>query len=341
MPQKKYRAGAFKATAKELADLKISIKPSGLEPSLLLVTGKCPRCKHDVHKEIPQRVFDVTGDGTTANAQVGTTKPTESITVGERAIIDAIRDYLERHPAPPEHELVLECNCGVTHADGKVGCGAVWSTHLDWDESATQPVEATLGPGIPVTAREIDEERQRDALGRTELSRLRAAAGNWRTGLAALLVLLPTLVVVKGNDTVKDLSNGYKILIGALAALGAIAAIWAAVLALRAAFGPLASQGWRADMEALRRDEADTTLSDLKWTRKLTLAALVLLGAAIGVAWAAPSSDPAYFQIVKKDTTVLCGKYGGVGKDLKVKLTDQTVPVPLTKVKSVAFVTSC
>jgi hypothetical protein len=308
------------------------------------VTGNCPRCRHDVHREIPERVFDVTGAGTTATATVGTAKETDSVTVVDRAIIDAIRFYLEHHPRPPvpEKELVLECNCGVTHATGKTGCGAVWSTHLEWDENATDPVDATLTPGVPITQLEIDAERERDALGRTELSRLRAAAANWRTGLALLLTLLPTLVVVKGNDAVKDLSSTYKIVIGVLTALGAIAAIVAAVLALRAAYGPLKRQQWRADMDALRRGETDTTLSDLKWTRKLTLGALALLGAAIGVAWGAPTSDPAYFQVTQRDGHVVCGKYAGVDVNamtVKVKKSDETIP--LDNVKQAAFVTSC
>jgi hypothetical protein len=97
MPEKKCQAGAFKATAKELADLTINITPSGRDPSLLVVTGKCPRCKHDVHREIPQRVFDVTGDGATAQAKVGTTGATTSIAVGDRAIIPLARD--QRLPA--------------------------------------------------------------------------------------------------------------------------------------------------------------------------------------------------------------------------------------------------
>jgi hypothetical protein len=345
MPEMKYRAGAFKATVKELADVEVTLKPSGADPSLLSVSGKCPRCKHPIHREIPERVYEVTGDGSTATATVGTSAvTTETITVGEPAIIHAIRDYVERHPRPdiPEKELVLECDCGHTHADGKTGCGAIWSMHLEWDETKTTPVDAKLTPGVDVTALEIDAERQRDALGRTELTRLRAAAGNWRTGLAALLALLPTLVVVKGNDAVKDLSNGYKLLIGVLTALGALAAIIAAVLALRAAFGPLKREQWRADMDALRRDETDTTISDLKWTRKLTLASLLLLGAAIGIAWSAPSSDPAFFEVTQKNGHVVCGKYGGVDLNamkLKVKRTDETIL--LADVKKAAFVTSC
>jgi hypothetical protein len=344
MAARKYRAGAFDTNAKELADLRVELKPSGSDPRLITVTGKCPRCRHDIHKEIPERVFNVTGDGASATAKIGTATVTDSVGVGDRAIIEAIRVYLEHYPREPvpEKELVLECNCGTTHAAGKTGCGAVWSLHLDWDENATGPVEARLTPGIPVTQLEIDAERERDALGRSELTRLRAAAGNWRTGLALLLTLLPTLVVVKGNDAIKDLSNTYKIVIGLLVGLGAIAAIIAALLALRAAFGPLKRQQWRADMDALRRDETDATLSDLKWTRKLTVCALILLGAAIGVAWGAPSSDPAFFQVTQKDGHVVCGTYAGVDVNamtLKVKKSEETVP--LTNVKKAAFVTSC
>jgi hypothetical protein len=319
--------------------------PSGADPSLLVVTGKCPRCRHTIHREIAERVYDITGDGSTATATIGNSAiTTETITVSEQAIIDAIRDYIDRHPPPqtPEKELVLECNCGHPHAVGKTGCGAIWSMHLDWDEAAITPVVAKLTPGAEVSEFEIDAERQRDALGRTELTRLRAAAGNWRTGLAALLTLLPTLVVVKGTDAVKDLSNGYKIVIGALTAFGAIAATWAAVLALRAAFGPLKRQQWRNDPTAWQRDETDTTLSDLKWTRRLTLGSLILLGAAIGIAWGAPTSDPAFFQVTQNDGHVVCGKYAGVDAStmtLKVKTSDEVIP--LSDVKTAAFVTSC
>jgi hypothetical protein len=246
------------------------------------------------------------------------------------------------HDSEPEAYVVVVCDCGTEHGKGQMGCGARWGLEATWSADSA-PTIAILSPGHRPTGFDIQEAEERDALGQTELARGRAAAGNWRTGLAALLVLVPTLVVVKGTDAVKDLSNDRRLAIGLLIATGSMIAIVAAIFAMRAAFGPLKRQDLDTkDPGAIRDHEVEITLTYLRVTRWMSIVATVALAAAIAVAWVAPSTSPAFLKVTKATGDVMCGKYAGATTDaILVGIGEGASSIKLPDVKKVAWVTSC
>ncbi|WP_310582882.1 hypothetical protein [Deinococcus sp.] len=73
-------------------------------------TGPCPRCKHAISKRLVMTSY-LTRPAVTGDTDKGDTGKTESARVQRL-----------RLPAPPGTVSIF-CNCGVSHADGKSGCG--------------------------------------------------------------------------------------------------------------------------------------------------------------------------------------------------------------------------
>lgn len=62
-----------------------------------LLSGSCPRCGHGISKRLVSTAYLVQPE------------PTETPAL--------------RRPVPPRGTLTVFCNCGVTHAQDKSGCG--------------------------------------------------------------------------------------------------------------------------------------------------------------------------------------------------------------------------
>ncbi len=154
---------------------------------------------------------------------------------------------------------------------------------------------------------------------------------------------LPTLVVVKGADTVEELSADKKV-VGVLIVLGAAAAALAALFALRAAYGSLEHTDTSTDDRTAPRDsDVKRTTKYLKRSRALMIIAALALAGAIAWAWQAPEKEPAKFSVTLKYGSVVCGTYAGADTSVvRVKTPDgSTTAIPLDDVKETAFTTSC
>ena len=363
MPRtKKYSDASVYVSKAALAKLHASVTPEEGEPEWVKIEGKCPRCAHAVEYFVPQKGWGLDGGAGGAGAASASVH-TESAEAVQRVPVDddtlrkELEEFLKAHSPPGKRDVALHCNCAKQHAKDKKGCGAWFSLHIRWNPDAEGKLHVpplTRGPEVTVRQQEAAEER--DQLAQSELSRLRSAAGNWRTGLAALLVLIPTLVVVKGADSVAKLSNHDKRIVGVLIVIGAVAAVLAALFAMRAAFGPLSRSDTGSDDLTLVRDrEVGTTIAYLWWVLGLTLVAAAALAGAIGWAWQAPETAPAKFSVTLIDDGVVCGTYVGRSttqvtvenakvkpKKIKVKTSDGSVAaIPLSKVKAAAFTSSC
>jgi hypothetical protein len=119
------------------------------------------------------------------------------------------------------------------------GCGAFWRLRFQWAEGAASPASVKLAAGCPATGADLQELHDLETLDESELARVRAAADKWKTGLAALLGLVATVSVVKGRDSFKtlDVVTQHRIII--LVGVALLFAASAALLAMRAANGPL------------------------------------------------------------------------------------------------------
>ena len=319
--------------------------------SVIDISGPCPRCTHFVHFVIPEREFspDSGGGGATSAAagpaSAGITIEAEEWVGAAPPAPQAPPEPHARKPRRGDRSVALHCNCATTHSDqhshkpGGGGCGAWFSVTLE-DQHTKRP---RLDPGPELSLYEEHNADARDTLAEGELVRLRAAAAGWKTGLAALVALIPTLVVVKGTDTVDKLARFDAIVVGMLIAVGAVSAVIAALLALRAANGPLSQ--WKMssdDLRPFREHEVDQTIMYLRFARKTTVLAAASLAAAIAYAWAAPQPKPG-LSVSLANGTGFCGTLVGVNAGvMQIETKDGvTRAISTAHITSVTSVSSC
>jgi len=296
------------------------------DPEVLDIRGACPRCHHFVHFVIHRREFGPTAD---APAQTGA------------GLAGFVRmKVLNKAEAvlPETRQIALNCNCGETHKDGKAGCGA-------WFNLGVTGKPLRLVPGDPrLSLYEVQNAQTRDQLASTELDRVRSAAVSWKTGLAALFALIPTLVVVKGTDTVDKLSTSDKTIVGGLIAFGAALALLGTLVALRAAYGPLKRGKVLGDDATVPlMSEVQKTVFAIRMTRWITIVGSAAIAAAIGYTWAAPAVTPSSFSVTLTDKRAFCGTLVTAGPEaVQVETSDgRTTSIPLARIAKTAFVSSC
>ncbi|WP_258950453.1 hypothetical protein [Lentzea californiensis] len=98
----------------------VRVEPDEAEPSVILVTMRCPRCSHQtahVEPVVSYRTLDGVDDTGLASTSV-------------------LRDALRRAGADQRvREVLVPCGCGRPHPDrpdGRSGCGATWSLRVEW-----------------------------------------------------------------------------------------------------------------------------------------------------------------------------------------------------------------
>jgi hypothetical protein len=143
-------------------------------------------------------------------------------------------------------------------------------------------------PGTGVAQlRDIEFEEELERYSSNQLSNARKAAENWRTGLAGLIVLITTVSVVKGRQSIASLPTGGQIALGILAVGALFAALVGATMALRAAYGWLSIVSFERP-DQLREsifDEARNTRKYLIGAIITTYISVVLLASAVAVTW--------------------------------------------------------
>jgi hypothetical protein len=274
----------------KLGRLKGALIHSGKHPRAVEITGRCPRCSDDVHYVLHVREFDP------ASQEGGPA----AVAAKAAGFTPSMRHPLSLGPV----DVTLNCNCGWTHAPkppdkGAPGCGAWFALEVTVDGDTVE----LRASRVPITLYEQQAAQARDSLAEGELQRVRTAAGNWRTGLLALVALVPTLVVVKGTDAVQNLSSTDKLVAGSLTAFGGALALAAALVSLRAAYGPLRRKrvlGRHGTAGAIPDlNEVETTAFLIQVARVMAVVSVMALGTAIGYVWAAtPAPAAAAAQVV-------------------------------------------
>jgi hypothetical protein len=340
-----YDANPFVPEQADLDRLAVHVDPSG---GWIDINGPCPRCTHFVHFVIPEREFSPYAGGDGSPKAAVASEPNLEDAALDVQLWQQPHEHAAPHHRKPRHDdrtIVLQCNCATTHLDAHShkrvdgGCGAWFSVTLP---HAKHP-KLYRGPAFSLY--EENNALERGALAENELARVRNAAGGWTTGLAGLVALIPTLVVVKGTDTVDKLARSDAIVVGVLVAAGAVSAIAATLLALRAANGPLTT--WRMtsdDLRPFREEEVDKTIACLRAARWTTVFAAAALAAAIAYAWAAPTAPPpAYVSLTLSNGTSVCGTPAGADSaSARVQTANgETIAYSLADVKSATFVPSC
>lgn len=138
------------------------------------------------------------------------------------------------------------------------------------------------------TADDLKWDERAAELAFNELPNLRSAAERWVATLGAVIGVFGVVLVVKGpTDIAKIESDALYVLTGVLVAGAAVCALAAIVLGAYAAQG-IPRHVERYTGEYIRdrfQEEARGAARNLRRSRRAAIAAVVLLGGAIGVTW--------------------------------------------------------
>jgi hypothetical protein len=209
---------------------------------------------------------------------------------------------------------------------------------------------AAAGRPRPVSA--ADREAF-EALAKEALPAVRSTAAAWRTGLAALVTLVTTGIILKGRTDTTSLALPWRIAVTVAIGVGlalAMVGLWHALAAEAGARARLRTlDDIRADyasVQAYQVGQAAAAGRRLQAARIVVAAALGLLLAGVLLTWwapAAPASPPAYLKVTRPGGTA-CGTLksadGGILR-LTVAGAHQPVAIPLTTVTNLAVTLTC
>lgn len=179
-------------------------------------------------------------------------------------------------------------------------------------------------PSTPTTLAGEDASAEVTQAVGDQLKSTRATADSWQKGLAGLLTVVTSILLLKGRDSIDEIDHWYAVT--AAVALG-IAALFGAVAAyklLDAAYGQPSSQDLtKIRQESLyvwRYERAVEAARKLRTGQLLLLASIAIVGGTVVLTWFAPepSSSPAY-QV--RDAQGHCGELAKADNG-KYKLTE-------------------
>ena len=146
------------------------------------------------------------------------------------------------------------------------------------------------------------------------LGLVRARAEKWVAALTALTGLLASVLVVKGPDTVTDLTTGTKLTVGILFAVAFVLLAYATYQGYAAAYGkpgmldelsPNPIEGLAARLRQARRITAANAQGAVRNAVIATFAAIGLIAAAVAVTWFPPSAPKTAHVCVNVNSTVV------------------------------------
>jgi hypothetical protein len=144
-----------------------------------------------------------------------------------------------------------------------------------------------------------------------QLEQFRKTAELWRNGLSTLTSLLALITVVRGPQLAAELSNGWRLIVLGLVALGFLLLVTGSMLAMNAAFGMPVEDLWLTgeNLRKWKQSEVQTGQSRLKGAKFTFVAGVIFIAAATGSAMI--SQEPAA-SVVAIDTTepgIFCGAF--------------------------------
>jgi hypothetical protein len=171
------------------------------------------------------------------------------------------------------------------------------------------------------------------ALVDASLDSTRASAEKWRTGLAALVTLVTTALLVKGPEAINNLPTTWRIAVTALLGIGLFLALVGLWLALSATSGMPSAVTYDAIMashrsvKAFQISEANTVAKQLVWARIAAIAAMTLLVSGMLISWWAPRAERSTLLTVTTRTGSLCGELITADRgELRLTVTGEAAP---------------
>lgn len=214
----------------------------------------------------------------------------------------------------------------------------------------TAPPPGGLPPAPPPPPTAADEA-DRDEFARLAddaVQNVRASAEKWRNGLAALVTLSTTALLIKGPASATDLASTQRYLVVGLLAAGLLLAIAGLWLALSAASGVptiVTYQGIRATFPSVKAFEvamASNATRQLAWARRVVAVSLAAFLAGMVCWWLAPKATPAL--TVMSPAGKVCGRLDSADNHtFRVIVTGESTPraIPFDQVTNVAVAAEC
>ncbi|MFF5440373.1 hypothetical protein [Streptomyces achromogenes] len=179
----------------------------------------------------------------------------------------------------------------------------------------------------------------------SQLTELRRQAEGWRNGLAGLTALLAVLVTLKGRDDLSRLPSAARHTATALLGGAFVLLVVGSVRAVRAAHGRPGGRVLLAGQALRRWTEAETirVTGALRQACVCCVAGILLVCAAVAVAWVTTGSPPDHLVRVVTTSGERCGEFLGSGPDGVVLRSEggRWVSLPARTVASVSPVASC
>ncbi|MCX4761006.1 hypothetical protein OG562_08500 [Streptomyces sp. NBC_01275] len=186
-----------------------------------------------------------------------------------------------------------------------------------------------------------------------QLGTVRRQAEGWRNGLTGLTGLVGVVFVLKGRESVAGMPEAWRWTTALLLVLAFVLLLAGALGAVRAAHGQLGEQTWLSGDRLLTAvlDEVERTQDALVRARRLAVAGLCAIVAAIAVSWLAPVADPASdsgkggpYVVVDTDSGVRCGEWAvsdSRAVTIKPAKGKAWIRIPMGKVRSVTPTDAC
>lgn len=213
------------------------------------------------------------------------------------------------------------------------------------------PGEKLKTPATPPSAPTPTDIADRDAFDNLvdqALIDVRASADKWRSGLAALVTLSTTALLISGPASASDLAGATRYWIVGLLVLGLIAALAGLWLALTAANGVPANATYyqiRATYGSVREFRvhvachAAKLLGVARWVVAVGLVAFI---AAMTIWWLVPPNEPKISIVTATET--YCGELKSAdGQVYRIRVTGESTPrsIPFSDVVNVGVVSEC
>lgn len=186
----------------------------------------------------------------------------------------------------------------------------------------------------------------------SSVERTSATAEKWRTGLAAFVTLITSLLILKGPETASKIAEPWNWLVIGLLVVGTACAVVGLWLALEAAspsnfkdvpYGEVVDK--YGSVQAHNVAVASTIIRKLSWAKLWVVLALALIGAGIVAWWVVPPASPTHISVSYTDESKrpLCGVLEDSSNgSITIRPKDKnTVLVDLANVASIKTVAVC
>lgn len=204
-------------------------------------------------------------------------------------------------------------------------------------------------PASGPTGQSVAAQAEWRQLTSQSLKDVRASAGKWRDGLAALITLLTAGLVVSGPNQAQTMPTGWRSAVALLLIGGMLAVLVGLLKALAVAAGKprrltyeaFVAQGGSAD--AIEIAEALEGGKELRIARFWAVPGIVAVLAALGLWIVSPGQDQPKLQVTTRNE-VLCGTLIGARSGMLVlELDGEKVPVsiPPARVLGASVVNKC